>query len=645
MLKKISVVLIFMVSLTLVLAGSALPKEHEGAPPEDFDQAPMLKELVQEGELPPLEERLPKPEDVYVVEPFEQVGRYGGTAHTLTLGINSFGGDDMMMSWPNFIKPNFDASDMVPNLAKSVEASEDKKVWTVHLREGVKWSDGHPFTAEDIMFWYEDVFLNEELTTAVGPAWRAGGGKVKVEQVDEYAVKFIYPAPKPYFEAQVTTRFNVDLPKHYMKQFHPKYTAEEELNKKVDQSGFDHWYQLWEDRADRYVNLNLPTLASYVLVKKTSSRRIWERNPYYWKVDTAGNQLPYIDRIETDLASNKEILNGKIISGEVDFAPYQTDIRNYPMFKKNEERGGYRTMLWEKGRGNEVIYFLALTHKDPVLREVFQDVRFRKALSLAIDREEINDSIYFGRATPKQYTVIDSHPMYEPEFAEAYIAFDPERSKELLDEMGIVDKDGDGWRERPDGETLSFTIQYVTGESAKQPNVALVSDYWKDIGIDVDTKQLSGSLYWERGPANLFDVTVWHGSSESILFPCGNNMMIPIGTYAPNINFMEWARWYLTDGRSGEKPTGKVMQLLNWYKAAVTEPDEEKRIELGKKILRSQAENLWAIGTIGEAPHVLIVDEDLGNVPEDGLWGWEVQWSKKIDPEQFFFAEGADERG
>ena len=436
---------------------------------------------------------------------------------------------------------------------------------------------------------------------------------------------------------------NVYAPKHYLKQFHPNYVSKNELTQKVKEAGFDNWWELFQDK--NYVcggvpmNPDLPCLTAYRLKQISSSRRILERNPYYWKVDTEGNQLPYIDKIKTDLVSNKELVNGKILDGNVDFAVFNTDVRNYPMYKKYEEKSGYKTILLN-GLPNSVIYMINMTHQEPELRKIFQDLRFRKALSFAIDREEINETIYYGKAEPRQCTVADSSQWYKPEYAEAYVEYNPEKAKDLLNEIGIVDKDGDGWRERFDGRKLDFTIEYYALEAPKTPNAELVSEYWREIGIDVDIKNISGQLQMQRAPANLLDATLFHGHcATDTRFPVQPNYWVPIQTYWETSIWPLWGDWFASDGEEGEEPPAEIKELYNWWQEMITEPNKQKRLELGHKILKSQAENLWSIGTVGNGPYPLIVDKNLGNVPTDGTFTSSTGWSWCTDPSLFYFKE------
>ena len=617
-----------------------------------FGQAPMLAKQVEKGVLPPAEERLPQ--DPYVVVPVERVGRYGGTARLASRFATAPVGSLALVGWNHLVRSNLKGTGIEVNFAKSVEVSQDYTTFTFNLRKGVKWSDGHPFTAEDIMFWYEDVLHNKDLTPAISEYWKG----VEMTAPDDYTIRVETPEPQPYFLRYPISKGRPNgtycMPKHYLKQFHPKYSPEEELKTMAKEAGFDHWYQLFQHKNRRYHQLpvepDCPTLASFKPVKITSQRRVYERNPYYWKVDTAGNQLPYIDKFTTEVIKDMEVINGKIMSGEIDYKSFNLSLKDYPMFKKFEEKGGYRTVLWKSGQGTQVAIMFNLTHQDPGMREIFQDVRFRRAMSLAMNREEINQALYFGKAQPRQYTVLEGTTYYEPRFAKAYTEYDPQRAKELLDAIGIVDSNGDGWRERPSGDKFTFTM---FGKHPLKMKVAeLVASQWKDIGVDANTKLISGELLGTRSDANMLDAFVWYGDIGS------TDMTFPI--FYPNTSSGGWGcncwpRWcdFWFGGAKEEKLEPflpipeEVAKLRAWYRKAISEPDDEKRAELSKSILQSQAENLWIIGTIGEAPHPTVLDEDLHNYHtfEDRIWLWDVTWASSNDPEQLFFDEDEGKKG
>lgn len=607
-----------------------------------YNEAPEHQALVEAGTLPPVVERLP--EEPYVVEPLEEIGRYSGTIRVATDNPLGQGDDSHLMSFTNgLVVPDPITGELKPHFARDIEMSDDRGIYTVHFREGLRWSDGEPFTTEDVMFWYEDILLNEELTPTIGTVWRYDGEVVRVEALDAYTARFTFAGPKPFFLEGLVHNVDMFQPKHYLKEFHPNYVPLEELEGRVREAGFDNWWQRLQSMNQRWLNVplrvGLPTLNSYVAVEITSENRIYERNPYYWKVDSEGNQLPYIERIVTDIVADREIWNGKIISGELDFAFRGTDIRNFPLYRRYEEDQNYRTLLWTSGLGSEIIYQFNLTHSDEALREIFQDVRFRRAMSLAIDREDINQTIYFGRAQPTQYTVIDISRYHKPEYTEPYIEYDPEQARALLDEMGL-EVGPDGYRLRPDGQRLSFTVEVVDIAVPTAPNVELVVSHWQDLGIDVTMRLVSGELQTQRATANLMDATVWRGDKASdILFPTNAQFFVPIAPGWEIVWSTEWARWFQTNGNQGLEPPEHIKELRGWWEEMLVEPDEARRLELADNILASQAENLWVIGTIYKAPFVVIARNTLGNVPEEGTWSWDLLWTGSWNPEQFFFRD------
>ncbi len=555
-----------------------------------------------------------------------------------------FGDDHLLQEFATaWVTPNRHDQSLEPHFAKSVVPSEDKTTWIVTFREGVKWSDGHPFSADDIMFWYEDILRNEDLTANIGNPWRVDGEVVQVTKIDDLTVQFQWHLPQPYFiNRLVHASPYLTNPKHYLSQFHPRYVEEDDLMAMVEAEGFERWDQLFAYKNSRWMatalNPELPVLTGYHLALLAGDRRVYERNPYYWKVDVEGNQLPYVDRIDGQLISDTEVAQGMVMGGAVDFIGMAADIRNYPMYRQYEEEGNYQTLLWTSGYSSEAVYFFNLNHREPAMREIFQDVRFRRAMSMAIDRQEINETIYHGQAVPIQHTVLDSSMFYEPEFASAYMDYDPDAANALLDEMGLDQRDGSGWRLRPDGERLTFTIEYVDFETPKTPNVELVAQQWQEVGVDVRYREISGELQGQRAPGNLMDATFWHnGSATDVNFPTDPRHVVPTHPRWEETTWGEWARWFNTDGEEGEEPPEQIKELRGWWDQLQVEPSEERRVELGKNILALQADQIWAIGTIGKAPQPIILNRDIRNFRENGLWAWGVLWNASHHPEQLYF--------
>lgn len=627
-------------------------EEYEKATGEEiekFNEAPMLMVKVAVGELPSVGERLP--EEPIVIKPLEEIGQYGGTLyfHVAGTGVGLGGDSPAVIGREGVLGLASDYITVVPNIATGWEFSKDGKSLTLYLRKGIKWSDGAPFTADDFLFWYEDIILNDELTPAK-PAWMTAGGELmKIEKIDDYTVRLNFAVTSPLMLQHLSHQHSgfIQLPKHYMKQFHPRYTPIEELEEMAKKEGFDYWYQLFQERGTvsehcnvPLTNPDLPVLGTFMLKERGVESWTLERNPYYWKVDTAGNQLPYIDRILVTVVANMEMLNAKIVTGENDLAVWVTGMQDYTLYKENAEKGGYRVLLYSLDEGNKVQYFFNQTVEDPILRKIFRDVRFRRAMSLAIDREEIVEAGFLGYAVPVQVTNNPGSAWYEPEFAEAYAQYDPNESNRLLDEIGLKWDKNHEYRLRPDAKRLTVTLEYFDAAAEFVAVNELVREQWKKVGFDLILKGGSGSLLMERNAANKLQVSQMAQTGGDYDFFTGNaNCFIPmshgwITDFAPL-----WTDWYLTKGEKGEEPPEEIKKNIErWERMRVTMDDEE-RIRLGKEILASQAENLWTIGTVGMPAKPCVVKNNLRNVPEKAMWGWESMCLIPHHPETFFFKQ------
>jgi len=614
-------------------------------PPERYSEAPEFAAMVEAGTLPPVGERLPA--EPQIVTPLDKVGEYGGILHTTTIRAEGYGDDVVLMGCEGLLRTDTDGSTVVPNICKAWEFSEDGTECTLHLREGMRWSDGELVTADDIMFWYEDIFLNTDLTPTIGRYWRPGGEPVRVEKIDDYTVKFVSVVPNPEiltFGGPIRGDGNIQ-PKHYLMQYHPNYTPLDELLPQAQEAGYETWYQFFNFKRNQIWGTPLgdrPTLCSYVIIEQSSSRRAYHRNPYAWKVDTAGNQLPYFDGVIATILSDRELVNAQIVAGQVDIAIQEPMMENYPLYQENAEQGEYNVYIWHSVLGGDVIYQPSLTYEgDLVLRDLFRDLRFRQALSLAINRDEINEVQYFGYGTPRQFTVIPQCSYYKPEFEEAYAEYDPDRASALLDEIGLEWDADHQFRLRPDGKQLAWTIEFFPIETPKVAVTELVVDYWRQIGCNVDFKEISGELDSERYRANLVEMGLWHGDKVTdVLFSTSPQFLVPYNVGWETTWGTEWARWYTTDGKEGEEPPQEIKNLYAWWEEMKTTMDQDKRIELAQNILQSQADNLWCIGTVGCAPKPIICKKNIGNFPEEALHGWDVVWSCYKHPEQFFFEGG-----
>jgi len=364
-----------------------------------YNEAPMLRTRVAAGELPPVEERLP--EEPLVVEPLEEIGQYGGTLITIQRSIDDWGNPSHINVETILGKDPTDETKVLPNIAKNWKFSPDAKTLTLYLRKGMKWSDGQPFTADDIMFWYNDILQNKELTPTIWEIWQPGGKLLKVEKIDDYTVKLKFAVPWPgilfVLAGEMAIQNSFYAPIHYLKRFHIKYNPD--ADKLAKEEGFDYWYQLFQQKgmhnADNQPHPELPTLSTWIPEVIALDHITLVRNPYYWKVDTEGNQLPYIDRVKGALAEGIELRVAKILSGEPDLVgEHDVDISKFPVIMQTADENNYRVSLEEDvSREPPAVWQVGLyfnhTVADPFLRELFSDVRFKQALSLAINRSEV----------------------------------------------------------------------------------------------------------------------------------------------------------------------------------------------------------------------------------------------------------------
>lgn len=604
-----------------------------------YNEAPMLAELVKAGKLPPVEQRLPKRPKVMKV--WKEIGQYGGTiqiAHIgWSCGLWQANREPLMECYPYF-------TDRVqPNILEKLESSKDGKTFTFYLREGMKWSDGTPVTTDDVKFTWEDVINNKDITPYF-PTWlTVKGGRPTLEILDKYTFRLKFPSPYGLFPLRLhgyDLHATFLLPSHYFKKFHIKYTSTKDLEPLIKKEGYqpDEWYKLFNRRLEGATVWNIqqsdvgaPTLTPWVVKEKPSPTIvILERNPYYWKVDERGNQLPYIDRIRMEQVTDAKMITAKIIAGEENLDRINTSLTEIALYKQHEKEKGYRVVLMDSEVDTWVQYFPNLTHKDPVWRKIINDIRFRQALSLAINREEINKTIFLGLGTPGQASLRKGSRYSKDEYDKVYAEYNPEKANKLLDEMGLK-RGPDGIRIRPDGKKLTIPIEYFEVNRYVGPGTEMVIQYWREIGIEATMKLIEGSLWYQRQEANETVMSVWHAChATDDVFPSNPFWFVPYGSpsWAPL-----WQRWYATGGKEGEEPPKEVKDLFRWYEIMQETTDPAMRIKAGQQITRMQAEKLYRIG-IGSCPSVAIVGANMGNVPEDpsvpSLW---LTWNA----EQLFF--------
>ncbi len=611
-----------------------------------FSESPDLAAMVKAGKLPPLAERLPvRPA---VIEPADSIGKYGGAMVSPATVPNSRGWDTLLMRLETLFKFDTDLQTVQPNVAEGFELSDDAKVLTITLREGMKWSDGAPLTTDDIEFFYERILTNKDITPSPDRRWYAGGELVKFKRIDDYTFQWIFAAPNPSFVMKLANAAVLSglVPKHHMGQFDPTINPNAEALAK--EAGFDSWVSQFQNQflvysnywySDGDITPGQPTIGTHVFASVDSAgNKTFTRNPYFFKVDADGQQLPYVNELRRLLVTNLEAQDLGGIAGRYTHYGWGS-LANYTTYKKNEEAGGFNTRLVTYYRGNEFAFSFNVNHADPIKREVFGELKFRQAMSVAIDRDRINKLVYFGRATPRQASPVPQDSFYEDWMGKHYAQFDRDLANQLLDEMGLSERDSDGFRLGPDGKP--FTVQMVQAppEPAWAKIIELVTEDWNAVGVKTNQKLIEAGLWRQQRDAGSLDVPGWGYAVHSAGVWSGASANM--SQFAPHFGYgaLEWAAWLDSNGERGVEPPKAVQAAAEEYKRFLSvTPDNPAYDEAAKAVFAGQLEGMYSIGTVGLPPQPLLISKEARNGPKDGdVWDSVFhQWTQFL-PEQFWF--------
>lgn len=607
-----------------------------------YKESPMTLKMVNAGQLPPVDQRLP--ENPFVATP-PTIGKYGGTVRFNDRDISPAVD---MQSWTRAIgwfRQNADGSQIVPDIAESMTLVDNLSTLIVKIRKGHRWSDGVPFTADDVMFWWEDVEINKDYKPRPRSNLAPEGIPAKFVKVDDYTVRVEFHTSYPRIIDSIM-RSGVGkwfYPKHAMTKYHIDYNSK--ANDIAKEEGFENWRQLFGKHQSKGWNIqedgDVPTFGAWMTSELTTDTKVMVRNPYFHWVDTEGNQLPYIDRLTNVIAHDQEVHNLKILSGEVDVATFALVIQDFPLFKANEDKGGYNAVLARTLRGSEIGLFPNLTTKDMALRKIFRDLRFRQALSVAIDREEVNDLIFFGEAIPRQATILPGTTFFKKEWAEHYAQHDPALANRLLDEMGLTQRDSEGFRLRPDGKRMSIVIDYQDEEGPKTEMLEVIVRHWKVVGVELLLKPQTHSSFYNLVNANDFEMGGFHLDRSLEGFGIRGHDPYPWYPLAPEyITGVAWRQWILSNGTEGEKPPQNILDWMDdwedWFLTELGTPEYER---LGRKVFDFFSEELHVIGLVGLAPWPQIYSKKLRNVPEDRYWGSDIGFFSAYRTPQFWIEE------
>ncbi len=585
----------------------------------EYAEAPQLAERVAAGELPPVEERLPA--TPLVVEPLEGIGTYGGTLN----GVLTGSGDKVWLTrtvgYENLVRWDPEWTEVIPNVAESWEISEDGREYTFTLREGIRWSDGEPFDTEDIAFAWNDVLTNPELASP--PTFLMDGDvPPTLEILDAQRFRLVFTEPKgllldnlAHGNADMFTRY----PAHYLKPFHKTYA--EDIDARVAEAGVDTWIDLFNQKVSDispsfgWGNVEIPTLFPWTQVTAydgSSAVVSFERNPYYWKVDPEGNQLPYIDEVRFQVTQDREVTLLKAISGEIDFQWRRLNgTKERPILFENAEKAGYNFHARINANMNNGVFFLNMTHPDPVKRELYRNRDFRVALSHAINRQEIIDTVYAGLGEPYQAAPRPESNYYDEAFAKQYTEHDPDQANTILDGLGFTERDAAGTRLGPDGNPIRIVLEMASGKEFLDVG-PLLERQLATIGINLEVREIERSLYETKLSGNELDAGMWDGDG-------GLGIELDPRWYFP-YNFESsfaglWSDWYVSEGARGEEPPEAARRQMELYDQVQAEPDAARREELMRELLAISKDEFWVIGIALPEIAYGITSKRLYNVP------------------------------
>ena len=613
-----------------------------------FEEAPSLADMVAAGTLPPVDQRLPDSPEV--ITPYQSVGTYGGTIR------RGLGGSNDHNSILRFVMPQGltrwtpEFSHIIPNVAESWTVNEEGSEFTFKLRAGMKWSDGAPFTADDIMFFVNDLLNNQEFYPNAPARFAVAGERMQAEKIDDMTIVLKFAAPYGTFLTELATPLAqepVIWAMHYCKQFHPSHNAD--VQSMVDASNaVEDWPGLFRlkcgevEAPNRWGNSERPTLDPWVVTgdgySSGSTQVIMERNPYFWQVDTAGNQLPYVDKLQWAVAQDNQALLLDAIGGNIDMQARRIgDLANKPVLAENAEANGYRLYERVSSASNAMAIHLNQTHQDPEMREAIRNKDVRIALSLGIDRDEIIDIVWQGQGEPWQIGPRAANVLYNEQLGRQHTAFDPDRANELLDAAGYADRDSEGFRLLPDGERFEFNVNYSAESSIYGDALEIIKEHWGELGIGLSSSGVERSIYYSRGEANEHDFMVWTapGGLDPTLSPRDVLAIHPQASWFA----IPWVRWYLSGGGDGEEPSDSMKTRLALYDKFKTEADQDKAADIFRQIHQMAADEFEVFGIVLAPSDVGVVNANLRNVPDEIPGAWMYPDPGPTLPQTYFYVK------
>ena len=533
---------------------------------------------------------------------------------------------------------------LVPDILADYQV-EEGRIFTFRLRRGHRWSDGAPFTTEDLRFFWDDVALDPKLSMTGPPVQMLVDGEPpKVEVLDELTIRYSWAKPNPMFLPAIAAASPLDIyrPAHYLRQFMPRYAEPATLERLVKETRSRDWVQLFlrKDRLSESDNPAMPTLQPWLQTTSPPAERfIAVRNPFYHRVDAQGQQLPYLDRMILQVVDPK-LIPIKTGAGEIDLQARHLFFNNYTFLTQAEPRSSLQIRLWPEGRGAHLALYPNLNAKDPVWRGLFRDRRFREALSLGLDRESLSQYLYFGLAHPANNSIIPASPLYREEFGRRCIAHDPALANRTLDELGLK-PDRKGVRQLPDGRPMELIVETAGEDSEQVDMLDLIRDQWAAIGIKISSKPSEREVLRNRIFSGDALMTIFYGIDNGT-----PTALMPPAAFAPTSQFdqPQWPRWgqyYETKGGAGEPPSlPEAKRLLELFEQWQTTYEPRRQAEIWGEMLDLYTSQCFTLGLIQEVRQPLAARTRLQNLPEEAIFNWEPQGQIGIyRPDTFFYAD------
>jgi len=609
-----------------------------------YSAAPGLQERVQSGELPAVDQRLPEnPKRINFTANGLKPGRYGGNLRLL-MGRSKDVRLMVVYGYARLIGYDRKLS-LQPDIAERIDVKEGR-IFTIRLRKGHKWSDGTPFTAEDFRYYWQDVALDKNLSPLGPPKIMRVNGRLPVFTViDEQTVRYQWQQPNPFFLGALAGAAPLFIyrPARYLKKFHARYQDTDKLAAMVAKERRRNWVALHysKDRQYAFDNPDLPTLQPWVATTRPPSERfVFKRNPYYFRVDQTGQQLPYIDQVTITIASPK-LIPAKVGSGDADLQARSLQFKNYTFLKRGEKRGNFKVRRWVNAKGAQIALYPNLNVKDKGWRDMVRNADFRRALSLAINRHEINQVVFFGLASEGGNTVLPESPLYKKQYAEKYARFNIREANRMLDGIGLKDRNPEGIRRLPDGRPLQIIVE-TPGEDSEQADVLeLIGDSWKKIGVELFIKPTRREILRSRVLSGQTVMSIFYGLDNGV----------PTADFAPkelvptdetNLQWPRWGAYFSSNGQGGDAPDmPEILRMLGLYKDWSNATSADERTKIWQEMLSFYADQVFSIGLVAGVPQPVAVNNNLMNVPVKGIYNWDPGAHFGIyRPDTFWFRKG-----